>query len=116
MKLRFNLGRGANYKMWRVEDANKQVSYYNPLHVSLLLHNCKLRNQPAAANKIFCGANKTVCAWVEMESFEIVSNIVGGERITYNPRLFPFWNLAGENVDGKEFKTLLTIDNQIFTI
>ena len=70
-KIRFNLGRGENYLKWKVTSPNGDVNYYEPNDVCLHMENCKLVNQQGTANKIFDGANKTVCAWIESETVTI---------------------------------------------
>ena len=66
-RVRFHLGRGANYMKWQVRDSNGGVRYYDPESVRQVMLNAKLHNRPNVAKKICEGANKTVCAWVECE-------------------------------------------------
>lgn len=115
IKVRFHLGRGENYMKWRVEGDDKQVSFYNPQHVQLVMSGCKLRNQKSAAKKIFSGENKTVCAWIDCEEVQFFFGPINMDKqLVYNPRKQPNWTLNGEDVDGKQFEELRTIDNKIF--
>ena len=70
-KIRFNLGRGENYLKWKITSPNGDVNNYEPTEVCLHMENCKLVNQKGSAQKIFDGANKTVCAWIESETVTI---------------------------------------------
>ena len=63
-KVRFNLGRGDNYMKWKVSTPSGEATYHNPDDVLIIMKGCKLFNQKGSANKIYEGANKTVCAWV----------------------------------------------------
>jgi hypothetical protein len=51
------------------------------------------------------------------ERVEIVTTDFSPEttaHIKYNPRVLPFWNLNGMNVDGNEYKELFTVDYKLF--
>ena len=100
---------------WRVEGDDKQVAFYNPQHVQLFMRGCKLRNQKSAAKKIFNGENKTVCAWIDCEDVKLFFGPISlDQQLVYNPRKQPHWSFNGEDVDGKVFEELRTIDNKIF--
>ena len=121
MKVRFNLGAGKNFMKWKVSEDKNTHHYYEPSEVVLVMHGCKLRNQKGTAKKIFDGANKTVCAWVDCDSVEVVKKSVApvfeeGNRVSYNPRVKPFWMELDANVDGKKYDTLVSNDRNIFTI
>lgn len=89
MKIKFNLGAGEHYKKWQVKDG-KNVFHFNPDKVTLVMYDCKLRNHVETATKIFNGANKTVCAWIECSRLEVIeATSYVGEQISYNPKLDP---------------------------
>ena len=119
-KVRFHLGAGENFMKWRVENMfTKSVEFFDPTVYYLELENCKLYNQVGAANKIFDGANKTVCAWVMAEKVAI---LIGGsccfpekDSVSYNPQREPNWvNANGKNIDKKEFRWLETQGRQLY--
>ena len=109
-KIRFNLGRGENFEKWRITDNTNGESFYlNPDDFCLTLVKCTLRNQKGAAERIYKGSNKTVCAWIDCE--DILAGMprgVEGQLISYNPRVTPNWRLEEDNIDGKTFDKLLT--------
>jgi hypothetical protein len=115
IKVRFNLGRGVNYMKWKVQYPNGVVEYHKPSEVQLLMVNCQLRNHKGVAQKIFDGANKTVCAWVLCEEIEIRKNTfaqfdLSGNRVKYNPRVKPNWVLNDEVVDNHYCKRIGSVD------
>jgi hypothetical protein len=115
-KVRFHLAKGKNFMKWQVRSINGEVSYYDPFKVSLRLSNCFLRNQLGTSNKIFLGANKTVCAWVECESVSIESiGDAEGCHLRYNPKVEPNWTLEGKVVDGQEFNEILSYNRSLYT-
>jgi len=120
-KVRFHLGAGENYLKWRVENVETGVvEFFDPQYYDLELENCKLYNQTSAANKIFKGDNKTVCAWVMAEKVAI---LIGGnccfpekDSVSYNPRKQPYWvDVEGINIDKKEFTWLETQGRQLYS-
>jgi hypothetical protein len=117
-KVRFNLGRGENYMKWKVTYNTGRVEYHHPSEVQLVLHKCTLKNNRKAAQRIFSGeTTKVVCAHIMCERVEIVTTDFSTEttaHIKYNPRVLPFWNLNGMNVDGNEYKELFTVDYKLF--
>lgn len=116
-KIRFNLGRGENYLKWKVTSPNGDVNYYEPNNVCLHMENCKLVNQQGTANKIFDGANKTVCAWIESETvtiFHPLNAIAKGTKISYNPRVQPNWVCDGEIVDKGRYDVLYSFENGVY--
>jgi hypothetical protein len=124
-KVRFHLAQGENFMKWQVKDSEGNASFYEPSEVSLKLRNCFLRNQPTTARKIHDGANKTVCAWVECESVEVVKmvKISKGYHLSYNPRVRPNWSLDniesfwhGENMDGKVFYEVLSSNKRLYSV
>jgi hypothetical protein len=115
-KIRFNLGRGANYLKWKVTSPNGDVNYYEPNNVCLHMENCKLVNQQGTAKKIHDGANKTVCAWIESETVTIFHplNIAQGIKVSFNPRVQPNWVCDGEIVDKGRFDVLYSFENGVY--
>lgn len=117
-KVRFNLGKGVNYMKWKIEYNDGRVEYHHPAEVQIHMTNCILKNNRTAAQKIFTGeTTKVVCAYVHCKGIEIVTEDFTPEttaHIKYNPRVLPFWNLDGMNVDGNEYKELFTIDYKLF--
>ena len=124
-KVRFHLGKGENFKKWRVESKDKLVNFYCPTKNSFVLHESFLRNQKGTANKIYQGESKTVCAWIESIDMDIIdySNLndynlifvsnflnyfIKNNTLDYNPRKNPHWNLDSGNVDGCSYKLLFT--------
>jgi hypothetical protein len=116
-KVRFNLGAGVRYMKWKITSPDGSVQYLEPSEVVLTMTKAKMVNQPSTANKIFNGANKTVCAWVEAEDVQVSNKNNArklGKRVSYNPRVAPNWVLDGKNVDGKSFNKLVSADRGIF--
>lgn len=113
MKVRFDLNR-KHYRQWKVYPD----SHYHPDKVCLVMINCTLKNSPRIAQTIKDGANKTVCAWIDCDSVQVlqVEPLPECEQVTYNPREYPWWNLSGENVDGKKFKKLITHGRRVFVL
>ena len=71
-KVRFHLGRGKHFMQWQIKSDENVVSYVDPLDNQLAMLGCRLSLQPSAAQKIHDGANKTVCAWIECESVQVL--------------------------------------------
>jgi hypothetical protein len=116
-KIRFNLGTGENYLKWKVTSPNGDVNYYDPKDVCIHMERCKLVNQQGTAKKIYDGANKTVCAWIECETLivqRIVKRTSKGIKVTFNPRVQPNWVCDGEIVDKGLYETLYTFENGIY--
>ena len=121
-KVRFHLGAGENFMHWRVENTKTgEVFFYNPEKFRLIMHNCYLRNQKSAANKINQGANKSVCAWVECESVYKIdpqrpknSIMEFKEFFKYNPRITPYWRSETDvNIDGKSYSKIVSKNNKL---
>lgn len=116
-KLRFNLGRGVNYKKWKLTYPDKSSVYFDPSEVTITLFNCKLHNNRKVAEEIFNGANKSVCSWLSAEKISVMDNldfIAVADEITYNPRVTPNWVCNGENYDGKIFDVITSKGKQLF--
>lgn len=116
VKVRFHLAKGENYMKWQVKDANGDVQYLEPEQVSIKMYGCKLINQRGTAEKIHEGENKTVCAWVRCERIEVTGDrpVDTGQKVSYNPKVLPYWVQDGRNVDKKEYDTLVTNNRHIF--
>ena len=117
--LRFNLGRGENFKKWKLTNkkTNKSV-YLDPNNYSIELENCQLKNNRATANKIHEGKNKTVCAWIVADNFKIVDpkgvRVYEDDAVSYNPRIKPFWSIKGKDSDNLKIDKLVTLGNKVF--
>lgn len=108
-KVRFHLGEGENKFKWRVENIEtKEVQFYSPKLVSLVLENGKLHNQKGGAEKINSGANKTVVSWIMAEKVYVLktkalSAELYGTRIAYNPSVLAHWyRKASDTEKGKD--------------
>ena len=85
---------------------------------TLLLVACKLKNRATASRKIFEGANKTVCAWIECDSVAVIQATDSAwavmDRANYyqfNPKHYPAWlNDHSEESDDKEIG-IIVIDS-----
>jgi hypothetical protein len=113
IKVRFNLSRGKNYMKWKVEHPSGISEYYEPAEVQLKLYGCTLKNHKKTAEKIFNGAEKTVCAWVLCKTMEIIFNTspevqTGESRVSYNPRKQPNWIHSGSVVDGNRYDKIIS--------
>lgn len=117
IKVRFNLGRGKNYLKWKIEYPDGRTLYCEPDGVQLVMKDCTFKNHRSTAQKIYDGANKTVCAWVLCKQLEIrTDNFITDEtyRAYYNPRVQPNWLINGNVVDGKTAPQIHTIDRGVF--
>jgi hypothetical protein len=138
-KIRFHLAEGKNFLKWQVTHyqlakptpayptgdivkyKSKEVTYVDPEKHTLVMRNCKLRNQVGTAKKIHDGANKSVCAWIDCESVDISDNPIPTTfmdwQLRYNPRHHPHWRDAGGNQrDNEEFPLLLTNGRDVYVV
>lgn len=119
-KVRFHLGAGKFNKYWQIKyNKNKELFYVNPEldSVQIVMTDCKLVNKASTANKIYNGANKTVCAWVKCNLAEAKSkpNIKLIEKISYNPSVNPYWtDSTGNNIDGFSFDILVSKGKDLY--
>lgn len=116
-KVRFNLGKGKNYMKWKVTFNDGQIVYYNPEEVQLVMNDCVFKNHKSTAQKIFDGANKTVCAWILCKDIKIYTGQPykdESRRVRYNPRVQPNWVMDGHIMDNDGFPQLHTIDRRVF--
>lgn len=117
IKVRFNLGAGPNYMKWKVEYPDGEVKYLHPTDYQLIMHDCTLKNYKKTAQKIFDGAQKTVCAWVLCKEIEIRTENFKPDnqnKIRYNPRVQPNWILDGVVVDGQKFDSIISVDYGLY--
>ena len=116
MKVRYHLQRGPNYKKWQFRH-NDTVWYHDPAYRPIVIKNCRLKNNRRTAEKIYNGENKSVCAWVNFDSMELLQpgkKIEGMTKVHYNPREAPFWCVNGQNVDGYIFNELVLTGDGVF--
>lgn len=116
-KIAFHLARGVNYMHWQIKDNEGNVVYVDPNKNDIVLYNCKLKNQKSASMRIFKGADKLRCAWVEFDSYEItpLRNYTSNVHVRFNPRVSPTWLVNDvDNQDDKTFDVLKTNNNQLF--
>jgi hypothetical protein len=125
IRVRFHLGAGAHFMHWQITHHDGSVTYHDPDACTLAIWHGRLRNQPAAAARIYGGANKTVCAWIEAERVDVHTDVGhlrharymvahGSRHAAYNPRVAPHWVLDKQNVDGRRFPVLFTVDSRAF--
>ena len=126
-KVRFHLAEGENYKKWQITDTHfGRVMYFTPNNVELVMFNCRLMNQPGTAEKIYEGANKTVCAWVyckdlminlkrDIRDFPAVNagwserNLEKVGAVAYDPRKAPYWrDENGNNIDKQKMSIIIS--------
>ena len=130
-KLRFHLGRGINYQKWQLSTNIKGETpqYYDPSKYQIYIRDGKLRNYPRIAHGIFCGKNKTVCAWIESPSifpdkieYEFGDELVPESSLNpcqlfYNPRVHPYWhNTLSHNLDGLTYQSIVTYGRKVFAL
>jgi hypothetical protein len=115
-QVRFNLGKGKNFMKWKVSYPSGTARYYEPSEVLIIMNGCKLVNHKGTAKKIFDGAEKSVCAWVECDGVKVIDKVVGqsdARQVCYNPRVTPHWVLDNEVVDKVEFEELFTVGKSV---
>lgn len=120
MKVRFNLGRGKNYRKWKVANNNNVVVYLDELE-DIVLIDTTLHNNKNTALKILKGANKSVCAWINCSEASIgvyeSNNDFGLEQIFYNPKKCASWvDGHGNNLDGMSFPTIVITEGKVYKI
>jgi|LakMenEpi03Aug12_release.lakeMendotaPanAssembly.Ray.scaffolds.fasta_scaffold00928_52 hypothetical protein len=119
IKVRFNLGKGINYKKWKISYPEK-TEYLDPINFSFLMLNCQVKNNRKTADKIFNGANKSVCSWILCDDLIFIKNgcvfFDTANEIKYNPKTFPFWNYKNENVDGICFESIVSCGKNLYVV
>jgi hypothetical protein len=117
-KVRFHLQRGENFMKWQVKKGDT-VLYYSPDDFCLILKKCTLRNIPKISQRILKGGSKTVCAWIQCESYEVVEknsvDTTDMNIIRFNPRFMPYWiNESQENIDDSKFDAITTLNRSLY--
>ncbi len=116
-KIAFHLARGINFMHFQIKMGNGEIVYVNPNTHSIILKGCMLKNRKSSSLKIFNGADKERCAWIEFDSFEIVPVIESTSNINvrFNPRVCPTWMVNNEgNKDNTTFETLYTSKHNLY--
>lgn len=117
-KVRFNLGRGKNYMKWRVLRPDGSVEFLDPNEVQLVMIGCTFKNSKKAAQRIFEGENKTVCAWILCDELRVKRPLEFSDqqdvRAHYNPRVAPNWQVLGRDVDDRNTELLHTIGSRVY--
>lgn len=101
---------------WKVQYPNGYVHFFSPDQTQLHMEGCILKNSRSTALKIFSGNHKTVCAWVLCDKIEIHDTNVlwdNGRQVKYNPKVLPYWNIDGTDVDGSKFKSMYTFGKKL---
>ena len=116
IKVRFNLGRGTNYMKWKVQYPDGGVHYFNPDNIQMVMKGCILKNSKSTALKILSGNHKTVCAWVLCDEISIEKpNFIpdNGQQVKYNPKVLPFWNKDGIDMDGSRINKMYSVGKKL---
>lgn len=120
-KVRFHLAAGKNYRKWQVKYPSGETRYFNPDEVIILMSGAVFKNQAGTAQKIFDGAKKSVCAWIEAECLSVSSIDLldaverpGDEEMAYNPRIAPHWLKDGKNMDKAVYDNVYTNGRKVF--
>tara|TARA_R100000656_G_scaffold124946_1_gene104527 strand:+ start:1167 stop:1547 length:381 start_codon:yes stop_codon:yes gene_type:complete len=123
MRIRYNLGRGDNYKKWKIDylnSAGKKVHIHLNEDVGLTLEKPVLINKRSYADKIYAGANKRVCAWIECKDIKIGAVTKAHHELVaviYNPRIKPYWHTEnGLNLDGKSLQRIIIKDKKLYIV
>lgn len=117
-RVRFHLSKGKNFMNWQVKNMDTgEVQFYDPQLYTITMIGTKLKNRPKTAVKIYNGAHKEVCAWVECKEVRIAcggSPKSHGTQLRYNPRVTPHWTKKEKIVDDVEFDTIVTMGRDLF--
>ncbi len=121
-RVRFHLAKGDNYMKWQVFDKKHNTKdYFDPNSKSIFMKDCELGNQPSTAKKIFNGENKTVCAWISCEDYQVWDNDIvkldagAMTHYKYNPRKNPHWFTdTHDNRDNMKFATMITKNRAVY--
>lgn len=120
-QVRFHLAAGENFMKWQVRNGD-EVKYYDPETTTLSMYFCDLINHRRAAEKIFSGANKDVCAWLNCDRVDVYTPPLEMDYfrrihtpISYNPRKAPYWvNSLNDNIDGDRYFNIITDGRKLF--
>jgi len=107
---------------WQVFDKQQNTKdYFDPNSKSIFMKNCELGNRPATAKRIMEGENKTVCAWISCDDYQVWDNerfALDTSAMThykYNPKKNPHWFTDNhDNRDGLKFDTMITQDRAVY--
>lgn len=116
-KIAFHLAKGVNFQKWQIRDASNDATYVCPSTHDIVLKGCTLKNQKGASLRIFNGADKLRCAWIEFESYELIAktNYTSETELRFNPRVSPTWVVDGkDNQDGSKFNVIKTNGRKLF--
>ena len=120
-KVRFNLGRGDNYKKWKITHPSGEVEYIEPDKWRLFMWEVELKNNRKTAERIYNGENKSVCSWILCNNICIKpypstwrSEDYKGGEIKYNPRVKPHWVHNDKDVDNERFQFIFSSNKQLF--
>jgi hypothetical protein len=121
IKVRFNLGKGANFMKWKVQYPNGKIEYYSPTDTQLMMSGCQLKNHKKTAQKIFNGGEKVVCAWVLCDNLNINTDTFAKldlfcAKLKYNPRVQPNWLMNDKIVDNEFIELIGTVDYGLYKI
>lgn len=110
---------------WKVEFPDNSVLYCDPDGVEITMGDCILKNRKSTADKIYNGANKSVCAWILCKTLNINVNpklskikdyvTDDTERVRYNPKVKPNWLIGDEVSDGKKLDEIRSIGKSLYT-
>lgn len=106
---------------WQVTDVStKEVRYVDPATHFLVMNDCKLRNHPKTAERIFNGENKTVCAWIQARTVAVVTDDIPQlhklKTLSYNPRVKPYWaDHNKENCDNMRVTRIVSHGRLLFS-
>ncbi len=118
IKVRFHLGRGVNFRHWRIQYPNGDVQFINPTEHQIHLIGCQVKNSKKTAQRIFEGYEKVVCAWILCDEVRIVSHSFYDEanatRLLYNPKVTPNWVCNGTDVDNANFEFIFNVDYRLY--
>jgi hypothetical protein len=117
--IRFNKGRGKNYRHWRVKDlTNKSVEYYDPETFILVMQKCLLLNNLNKAEKVFKTQVRDVCGYIRCCSYKLHKkysfDTSSLEELLYDPKIAPFWRKGESSCDNYKFESLITQGRRIF--
>lgn len=118
IKVRFNLGRGKNYRKWKIEYPDSPPQYLDPNEINLIMEGCLLKNYKKTAQRIYEGSNKTVCSWIICNKVTISSSEPHqtGKIVSYNPRIKPHWVFDESDADNFTFDTLISKGREIYSV
>ena len=105
-KVRFNLGRGENYKKWKITHPSGEVEYIEPDKWRLFMWEVELKNN---SSWILCN---NICIKPYPSTWR-AEDYKGGE-IKYNPRVKPHWVHNDKDVDNERFQFIFSSNKQLF--